>query len=385
MKRGNRWYWKIKLPGEKKYQQMSLKPVGADRATTDLATAIECARLLYDQAVLVDEYDPQDNSLAGVCRAFVSSDSTTEGEKRAYIVSIKYLAEVFDCSIPAYEFSPRQLRQYQEYLADKRLSVTTVNRNAANVRRIIKWAVGEGYVPAATYLALTAISGIRSGKAKPAKKVRPVSDEVINATLPYLSDVVADMVRLQRITGMRSTELCIIKPEQIERYGNIWNYYPSKYKGQHLNRVTEKVIPLGEHAQEILRPYMLRSADQYTFTPAESMAQHRRRRNEKRVTDRRFGNRPGTNAMGTQEFKPCFTAASYGKAIQNAIKAAERDNVTIPYWTPHQLRHAAGTAICDAMGIEAASGMLGHSSLSITQRYAPIGYTQAVKVAKQMG
>jgi hypothetical protein len=38
--------------------------------------------------------------------------------------------------------------------------------------------------------------------------VRPVDDEVVEATLPYLPEIVADMVRLQRLTGARPGEVC---------------------------------------------------------------------------------------------------------------------------------------------------------------------------------
>ncbi len=45
----------------------------------------------------------------------------------------------------------------------------------------------------------------------------PVDDSIIEATLPHLQPVVADMVRLQRLTGARPGEICSIRPADVNR------------------------------------------------------------------------------------------------------------------------------------------------------------------------
>ena len=47
--------------------------------------------------------------------------------------------------------------------------------------------------------------------------IQPVSDEHVDQVLPYLPEVVRDMVQLQRLTGMRPGELVIMRPADVDR------------------------------------------------------------------------------------------------------------------------------------------------------------------------
>jgi site-specific recombinase XerC len=49
------------------------------------------------------------------------------------------------------------------------------------------------------------------------------------------------------------------------------------------------------------------------------------------------------------------------------------------------LRHLAATNIRKKFGLEAASVLLGHAELSVTQVYAEQDKTKAVSVARQVG
>ncbi len=57
-----------------------------------------------------------------------------------------------------------------------------------------------------------------------APKIVPVSDAVVEATLPHLTAVVADMVRLQRLLGCRPGEICDLTPRIIDRSKAVWGY-----------------------------------------------------------------------------------------------------------------------------------------------------------------
>jgi hypothetical protein len=50
-KNGNRWWWRVKLPGEKKRKGIPLKPAGAKLPTKDKDIAIGVAEMLWQQAV----------------------------------------------------------------------------------------------------------------------------------------------------------------------------------------------------------------------------------------------------------------------------------------------------------------------------------------------
>lgn len=101
--------------------------------------------------------------------------------------------------------------------------------------------------------------------------MRPVADETIKATLAFLPPIIADMVRLQRITGMRSDNLVLLRPCDIDRSEKVWVYEPQRHKTQHHKK--KLFILVGPQGRTILEPYLLnRSPSAYCFSPAEVAA-----------------------------------------------------------------------------------------------------------------
>ena len=43
-----------------------------------------------------------------------------------------------------------------------------------------------------------------------------------SVTLPYMSPIVADMVRVQRLIGARPAEVCSLTPGSFDRSGDVW-------------------------------------------------------------------------------------------------------------------------------------------------------------------
>jgi integrase len=91
---------------------------------------------------------------------------------------------------------------------------------------------------------------------------------VIAQTLPFLPQVVADIVRFQCLTGYRPTEACIVRPCDIDRSGEVWLYRPHRHKTE--QRRKKRTIFIGPKAQEVIRPSLLRDPSAYCFVPAES-------------------------------------------------------------------------------------------------------------------
>jgi len=52
-----RYWWRVKLPGQTKYQHVALKPEGARFATKDKAVAVEVAKMLWQEAATKTETD----------------------------------------------------------------------------------------------------------------------------------------------------------------------------------------------------------------------------------------------------------------------------------------------------------------------------------------
>ena len=78
------------------------------------------------------------------------------------------------------------------------------------------------------------------------------------------------MLRVQVATGMRPSEVCNIRPCDIDRSGEVWMFRPAKHKTA--NKGKRKAVPLMGDARDAITDYMNRDPQAYCFSPAESMA-----------------------------------------------------------------------------------------------------------------
>ena len=271
------------------------------------------------------------------------------------------IADALRVMRPLYEFDrvmnfgPKALKGLRAAMVEKGWARRYINKQISRVVRMFKWGVEEQLVPSHVWQALTAVEGLKKGRTKAPErtKVQPVADEVMEATLPHLPPAVADMVRFQRLTGCRPGEACQLRPQDLDRSGEVWVYRPESHKTQHQDR--DRLIFIGPKAQRSLLPYLLRPADAYCFDPRES---------------------PG--AKGNAGVR--YTKDSYGRAVR---RAAERAGVE--RWSPNRLRHAAATEIRREAGLEAAQVILGHASAEVTQVYAKRDVQLAANVIKRIG
>ncbi len=118
------------------------------------------------------------------------------------------------------------------------------------VGRIFKWAVENELVPASVLHGLQAVSGLRYGRseAREIEPVKPVPDAFVDAVLPHVAPQVAAMIQLQRITGMRSGEVTIMRGCDITipcEHGHIYPH-DDKLLGVATNRRGSKCRKLTE-------------------------------------------------------------------------------------------------------------------------------------------
>ena len=215
-----------------------------------------------------------------------------------------------------------------------------------------------------------------------------MADDVVDATLPHLSEVVADMIRFQRLTGCRPGEVCILRPCDVDTSGDVWIYRPESHKTEHHGR--ERVICIGPKGQDVLRPYLLREKESYCFVPAESERKRLALLHERRRTPLSCGNRPGTNRKRHPKKKPGlrYDTGSYRRAIHRAVDLANRNrngDGPLPRWSPNRLRHSAATEIRRQFGLEAAQVTLGHATADVSQIYAERDLSLAVKIMRKIG
>lgn len=285
-------------------------------------------------------------------------------------------------SIAAAEFGPLCLEEVRDRMIDDRLARSTINGYTRRITVIFKWAAAKQLVPASVPMALGMVTGLRAGRsaAKEAKVVEPVADDVVYTTVKQLPEVVADMVRLQRLTGARPGEVCAMKPGDIDRTGDVWLYSLACHKTAHHGK--RRVVFIGPKAQAILLRYLARGADTYCFRPVDSEAKRRESMHETRTTPLSCGNRPGTNVKSSplRRAGERYTTGTYANAIRRACKRAG-----VAEWTPHRLRHTCATAVRRDHGLEAAQIILGHSGAKVTEIYAERDFEKGAAVARLIG
>ncbi|TWU27565.1 tyrosine-type recombinase/integrase [Bythopirellula polymerisocia] len=330
---------------------------------------------------------------------YVRNGKQTE-EIVALRIALKRLRKMYG-STEAVKFGPKAFKTFRDSMIQEDLSRKYINDTTGRIKRMFKWGVAEELIPPAVFQALTAVPGLRKGRsgARETEKILPVPDDVVDATLPFLTEVVADMVRLQRLAGMRPAEVCILRPCDIDRSAEVWIYVPQWHKTEHADK--ERLIPLGPKCQEILQKYLDRNPDDYCFRPCDSERQRKAERHANRKTPLRYGNRPGTSiiTLPKRTAGEKYNTASYRRAIQRAcdkafphpkrsveLTAQERQEWRSEHrWAPNRLRHSAATEIRRKFGLEAAQVVLGHSAANVTQIYAEKDYELAVRVAREVG
>ena len=166
----------------------------------------------------------QDLSVVEICAAyweFAKRYYTVGGKRTGEIhpvkAIVKLLRKTYGTTL-AIEFGPLSLKALRHKMIEKGWSRGTINKQINRVRRIFRWAVSEELLPPSVTQALTSVEGLRAGKteARETQPFLPIDDAMIEATLPHLPRVVADMVRLQRLTGARPEEISSIRPGDVD-------------------------------------------------------------------------------------------------------------------------------------------------------------------------
>ena len=308
-------------------------------------------------------------------------DGKPSGEIHPLRSVIRLLRKLYG-HLPASEFSPLKLQAVRQAMIEAGWARSTINAQTKRVIRVFSWGSQQELVSALIPVALREVPGLERGRstAKETSRILPVPDADYQATLGHLPAVVADLLQLARLTGMRPNEVCAVRPADIDRSGPVWVFTPRSHKMQHHGR--QRAIPIGPKGQAVLRKYLARPADQFCFSPAESEKQRRAEQHAARKTPAGHGNAPGTNRKASPRWSAgeTYSANSLRKAIKRACKAAG-----VTPWAPNQLRHSFATEIRASHGLEAARSLLGHSETATSEIYAERDLRQAVEIAAAVG
>ena len=282
-------------------------------------------------------------------------------------------------AVPLDRFGPKMLKDVQAELATRsrkqkkqgrtvRLTRYMVNRTIKEIVSMFAWAVSEELVPSDRLVALRCVKSLRAGEslARESEPVLPVPDADLEAILPHLPAVMADLVRFARLTAVRPSEACRLRMADIETGDDLplprWTL--RQHKTAHKGKVRE--IAIGPQAWRIVERWA----------------------NGKAPTDPAFatGDLGRVKTAGTirkrqrRSKRTAFTSTDIRKDVAAACKAAGVSN-----WTPYQLRHAGISDVRRKMGLEAAQAHGGHATAKMTEHYARITFEDAARVALKIG
>ena len=238
-------------------------------------------------------------------------------------------------------------------LVDEGLVRRSINAMLAKIKTMFRWGVRKDYIAGETLGRILAVEPLKKGRtrAKEKPKVGPVDAESVEAVLKKLRPTLKVMVEIQWLAGMRPGEICRLKPAEIDRSREPWEYRPTRYKTEHRHDEEPELhrrIFFGPRVRAILEP-LLRNAE------------------------------PDRPLFRTRRGTPQSPEGYWG----NVVRACERAGV--PRFSPNQLRHSTATIVRQKFGVEAARVYLGHENLKTTEVYATADDDLARKVAEEIG
>ncbi len=359
-----------------------------------------CARISagITDPILAAQFD-DDQDIADLVAQYLTWASTyySDGEVSNLTAALKPLVALFG-DMAADQFGPRDLICYRNHLPPKGLCRNNCNAMLGRVKRFWKWCSSRELCDPLMHHRLSCVNGLRPGElgVKESEPVFGACPESIAGVLPFLPPIVATMVRLQYLTGMRPGEVCAMQRSTLDqRDSDVWLYYPPTHKNQWRGQDLVKAIPV--IAQPLLEPFLALPADQYFFRPEDSHAWAREQqtmRRPLRKTKRypseakRLAREQRNKPRRRSRFKPHYTTGSYRQAIDRAFKYAAEQGAHLERFTPNQLRHSVLTDVTDLLGEESAQKYAGHKSVKSTRIYTQKQLQQRaadlIRIARQL-
>lgn len=323
-------------------------------------------------------------------RGYYSENGETTKEFVEMGYALRPVRELYGNTL-AGEFGPLALKAVRQHMVELDLSRGVINHRVNRIKRCFKWVVSEQLIPPAVHEGLRTVCGLIKGRttARETAPITPVDNAHVAPVLPQVSPQVAAMIQLQRLTGMRPGEVVTMRVCDIDTSGDVWIYQPDTHKMEW--RGHQRQIPIGPHAQKVLKPFLNRSTNANLFSPKEAEIH----RNEMRRASRRTPMTPSQSRRSAKKHpkrprRTSYDTCSYRQGIKYGIKKlnklrAKKGSEPIPSWCPLQLRHSRATEVNEQFGIEAAAVSLGHAHADVTKVYAERNLKLAIKVARETG
>jgi integrase len=299
---------------------------------------------------------------------YVHADGTPTGEHETIRAVLRPLRKLF-ATLPAREFGPKKLKQVQQAMVELDWSRRYINKATGIIKRMFAWCASEELIPADASNSLIPVKGLKKGRTAAREKppIGVVADEVVEATLPHVSELTQDIISVMRLTGARPGEVLAMVAAGIDKTDpSCWVYRPSHHKTAHHGQ--SRAIFIGPRAQEIILPRIMRAGDDSKLFPM------------RRTTLWSLVHR------GCQKAFPHPALSSIAaKELTEVQKAELKAWDKAHRWHPNQLRHNRGTEVRTQFGLEHAQITLGHSKADTTQIYAERDLEKGKAVARKIG
>jgi integrase len=314
-------------------------------------------------------------------RYYRHPDGTPTSELHCLRTALRPLRQLYGPT-PARSFGALSLEAVRNHMIALGWGRKSINLHVSRIKSLFKWGVAKELVPASVHHALLAVAGLRAGRsaARETAPVRPVPEAFVEATLPHANPVVRAMIAVQQLTGMRPGEVVVMRACDLDVTAPVWLYRPGSESelGRHktAHHGHQRVIAIGPKGQEVIRPFLRTDLRAYLFQPGDAVA------------NPRWKQRRRPNGR--------YTVQSYRQAVRRACLRADAaahkadpdtpaDQVVVPVWRPHQLRHTKATEIRREAGLDAARAVLGHRKAQVTEVYAELDVSKAAEVMSRLG
>ena len=204
------------------------------------------------------------------------------------------------------------------------------------VRRFFEWCVKyerlspRGIFETKVDLGEAAAAGLRDSSGEDPKTVPAW---LVEETLPYLSQQMADIVRLLQHTGARPSEilnLTAADARRLDRSRATWLLKLQSHKMSHKGK--PRLLAFTAEAQKVLAPYLLRKRSDMPLFPGRA-----------------------GGVMSHQVI---------ARAIARACKAHG-----LGHWSPYMIRRSVATGLFDVADMHTAAAMLGHTDARVTEAH----------------
>ena len=204
------------------------------------------------------------------------------------VVVLDFLNKLFGDNTPVEDFKPRSLILVRkEMIQSLRYCRRIVNRYTFLIISIFRWGVENDLLSETTWQTLKAVKSLPKGYpgTYDNEERQPISDAVIQRTLPFMPPTIRAMVIVQRLTGMRPNEIFKMRAGDIDpsQDNGLWYYAPGSYKTSRF--VGKIVFPLGKPEQELIAPYLEgKNAENAVFSPRTAITERNAEKRANRKT-----------------------------------------------------------------------------------------------------